>query len=142
MKILNRRAKYDYQLLERFEAGISLLGKEVRAVKDGHVDLSHAYGKIIGNEMYLINANIMVEGAKDYTPTRARKLLLHRNEIINLEAKIKAKKLTLVPTKMYTKNRLIKIELALAKSKRKFEKKEQKKRKDMEREIEREIKGT
>jgi len=141
MKILNRKAKYNYQLLERFEAGIVLSGKEVKAVKDGQIDLSHAYAKIIKDEVYLVNANITVKATTDDSPTRARKLLLHKKEIISLETKIKAKKLTLVPIKMYTKNRLIKIEIALAKSKRKFEKKEQKKRKDLEREIERELKN-
>ncbi|RLC32919.1 SsrA-binding protein [Candidatus Woesebacteria bacterium] len=141
MKIVNRKAQFNYQLIERIEAGIVLAGHEVRAVKNGHVDLATAYAKIMGDEAYLINANIASNISGDYSPTRARKLLLHKNQIISLQTKIQAKKLTLVPTKMYTKARLIKVEIALAKSKRKFEKKELKKKKDIEREIERELKG-
>jgi SsrA-binding protein len=141
MKIVNRKAQHNYQLIERFEAGIVLAGHEVRAVKNGHVDLATAHAKIIGNEAYLINANITSNISSEHNPTRARKLLLHKNQIISLKTKIQAGKLTLVPTKMYTKARLIKVEIALAKSKRKFEKKELKKKKDIEREVERELKG-
>ena len=141
MKILNRKAKFNYQFIESLEAGIALAGHEVRAVKNGRVDLSTAYAKIMGDEVYLINANIASSVVADYNPTQARKLLLHRNQIVSLKTKMQAKKLTLVPTKMYTKNRLIKVEITLAKNKRKYEKKELKKRKDIEREIERELKG-
>ncbi len=141
MKIVNRKAQFNYQLIERIEAGIVLAGHEVRAVKNGRVDLATAYAKIIGDEAYLVNANIASDISGDHNPTRSRKLLLHKDQIISLKTKIKAKKLTLVPTKMYTKARLIKVEIALAKTKRKFEKKELKKRKDIEREIERELKG-
>lgn len=141
MKILNRKAKFNYQFIESLEAGIVLAGHEVRAVKNGRVDLSTAYAKIMGDEVYLINANIASNVLADYSPTQARKLLLHRNQIALLKTKMQAKKLTLVPTKMYTKNRLIKVEITLAKNKRKYEKKELKKRKDIEREMERELKG-
>jgi len=139
--ILNKKAKFNYQLLDKYETGIALVGAEVKAVRFGSVDLSQSYAKIIDNEMYLINANIPVEGKKDYSPTRTRKLLLHKDQIISIKSKMKAKKLTLVPTKVYTKGRLIKAEVALAKAKRKFEKKEAIKRKDIEREIERELRG-
>ena len=141
MRIVNKKAQFNYQLIERIEAGIVLAGHEVRAVKNGRVDLATAYAKIMGDEAYLINANIASEISGDYNSTRARKLLLHKNQIISLKTKIQAKKLTLVPTKMYTKARLIKVEIALAKTKRKFDKKELKKKKDIEREIERELKG-
>lgn len=141
MKIINRKARFNYRLIERIEAGIVLAGHEVRAVKNGRVNLTTAYAKIIGDEAYLINANIASDFSGDHNPTRSRKLLLHRDQIISLKTKIKAKKLTLVPTKIYTKARLIKVEIALAKAKRKFEKKELKKKKDIEREIERELKG-
>jgi SsrA-binding protein len=141
MRIFNRKAKFNYKLLETFEAGISLNGGEVKAIRRGNVNLSQSYAKVIGDEIYLINANIPVEGKKDYDPTRARKLLLHKDEIISINAKIKAKKLTLVPTKVYTNRKLVKVEIALAKSKRKFEKRQAIKKKDIEREIEREVRG-
>ncbi len=141
MKVNNKKANFNYKLFEKFEAGISLIGGEVKALRKGNVDLSQSFAKIVDGEVYLINANIPIEGKKDYLPTKSRKLLLHKNQIISIQSKIKAKKLTLVPTKVYTKGRLIKVEIALAKSKRKFEKKEAIKRRDIEREIERELRG-
>lgn len=141
MQAINKKAHFNYILLERFEAGMVLNGGEVKAVRGGRLDLSNSYAKVIGDELYLINTSIPVEGKKDYNPTRARKLLLHKHEIITLKTTIKAKKLTLVPTKLYTKGPLIKAEIALAKPKRTFEKKEDLKRKDIEREIEQEFKS-
>ena len=141
MKITNKRARFNYELFDKYEAGLVLNGAEVKAIRRGSADLSQSYAKIIDDEVYLINANIPVEGKKDYSPTRTRKLLLHKDQIISIKSKVKAKKLTLVPTKLYTKGRLIKAELALAKAKRKFEKKEAIKRKDIERDIERELRG-
>jgi SsrA-binding protein len=138
MRIVNKKAKFNYKLFEKFEAGLVLTGAEVKAVKRGIVDISHSYAKIIGDEAYLVNTNIAVEG-KD--ATRTRKLLLHRRELMSIKSKIKAKKLTLVPTKLYTKGRLVKVEIALAKTKRKFEKKESIKKKDIERDIEAELKN-
>ena len=119
-----------------------LTGGEAKAIRNGHVDLSQSHARIIKGEAWLVNANIPVVGAKKYRPTRTRKLLLHRSEIITLETKIKQRKLTLVPVAVYTKKRLIKIGLALGKAKKKHEKKETLKKKDIEREIERELKGT
>lgn len=139
MKILNKKAKFNYKLYDKFEAGVVLTGSEVKAVKGGKVDLTNSFVKIIGGEAFLINANIAVNG-KDATKTR--KLLLHKGELISIKTKIKAKKLTLIPTKLYTRRRLIKLEVALAKTKRKFEKRQAIKRKDIEREIERELKGS
>ena len=127
MRILNKRAGFDYQLLERFEAGITLKGDDLKALKLGKVNLKGAYAKIISGEAYLVSSTL---------PTR--KLLLHKGEIAEIEAKIKAKKLTLVPTKLYTKGRLVKVELALAKAKRKFEKREALKEKDLERDLKKE----
>lgn len=142
MRILNKKAKFNYKLeTDRAEAGIALTGGEAKSVRTGHADLSLSYAKIINGEVFLINANIPVSGAKDYDPKRTRKLLLHKSEIVSLESKIKQKKLTIVPTSLYTKGRLIKVKLALGKTKKRFEKKEAKKRKDIEREIERELKG-
>lgn len=141
MKIINKKAKFDYKLFDRFEAGIELLGGEVKEAKLGKIDLSNSFAKVINNEIFLVNANIPIEGKKDYNPTRSRKLLLKKNEILSIETKIKAKKLTIVPTKVYTKGRLVKMEIALAKTKRKFEKRETIKKRDIEREIEKELRG-
>lgn len=144
MKIINRRAPYEYQLQDRIEAGISLLGSEVKSIKTGRADLSVSIIRIKDGQAYLLNANIPpYQGGvpQDYNPTRTRKLLLNKNELIFLETKAKQQKLTIVPTKVYTKGQLIKVEIALAKPKRKFEKRETKRRKDVEREIEQELKS-
>ena len=141
MIVLNKKANFNYILLERVEAGLSLLGGEVKAVKQGNVDLSNAFVKIADNEAYLINANIPVAGKTDYNTVRSRKLLLHKKEIVSILSKIKAKRLTIVPTKVYTKGPKIKLEIALAKSKRKFEKRQVIKKKDIERKIEKQLKG-
>jgi len=141
MRVINRRAKFDYQILEIFEAGISLSGSEAKSVREKRVNLSQSFAKIINGEVYLVNVNIP-SANQALSSTRSRKLLLHKKEIISLNSKIKQRKLTLVPLAMYTKGRLVKVELALAKPRRKFEKKAQIKKKDIKREIERELKGT
>lgn len=135
MKVVNKKAKFSYNLQDNLEAGVLLTGAEVKAVKTGRVDLSNSYVKILKGEAYLINANIPAEGIQNYEPTRSRKLLLHKGELVYLITKMKQKQLTVVPTKVYTKGRLVKLEIALAKAKRSFEKKESIKRKDIEREI-------
>jgi len=140
MQLVNKKARFNYRLFERFEAGIELKGAEVKSLKKGRGDLANAFAKIIGNEPFLINLNIPTDD-KQLPSTRPRKLLLHKREIISLASKIKQKKLTLLPTKLYTKGRLIKVELALAKAKRKFEKKESIKKKDIERDIAQELKS-
>jgi len=140
MKVLNRKARYNYQILEKYEAGIALIGAEVKAIRAGNISINQAYAKEVNGEIYLVNANISVPGKKEYNPTRSRKLLLHKSEIVSIITKIKAKKLTLVPTKVYTRGRLIKAEIALAKSKRKYQKKELLKRRSIERDVERELK--
>jgi SsrA-binding protein len=137
VKIINKKANFNYKLLEKYEAGIALTGKEVKAFRKGAVDLSSSYGKIIKGEVYLVGANFSV----DENPTRSRKLLLHKKEIVSILTKIKAKRLTLVPTKMYNKGRLIKVELALAKPKKKHSKRQDLKRADLDREAERELRS-
>lgn len=135
MKIINRKATFHYKILEKYEGGLVLGGGEVKSLKISRADISNSYAKIVGGEIYLINANIPIEGKKDYNSTRSRKILLHKSEIVSINSKIKAKKLTLIPLKVYNRGRLIKIELALAKPKREFEKRESIKKKDIEREI-------
>ncbi|HSX08776.1 MAG TPA: SsrA-binding protein SmpB [Candidatus Saccharimonadales bacterium] len=144
MKIINKKATFDYQLLEKFEAGINLVGAEVKAVREGHVDLSGSFVRIIGGQAQLVNAKIFPyqhARPETYNTTRTRKLLLHKKEIISLKGKMDGANLTIVPISMYTTHGLIKVELSTAKSKKKFDKKEAIKRQDIDRDIEREIKN-
>lgn len=142
MKIYNKRANFNFDLeKERVEAGLSLLGMEAKSLRDGRGDISLAFIKSLNGELYLINANIPVQNAVDYNPTRPRKLLLHKSQITSLLTKIKTSKLAIVPVKMYNKRRLVKLELALGKPKRKFEKKEAIKKKDIELDMKRELRG-
>jgi SsrA-binding protein len=140
MKILNKKAGFNYTIESTIEAGVVLTGGEARAIRTGHINLSNSYAKIIKNEVYLVNADVPVAGAKGYDSTHMRKLLLNRQEITNLETQMKQRKLTLVPTKVYTKKRLIKVELGLAKSKREFEKKQVMKERDIQRDLDYELK--
>ncbi|MBI2031627.1 MAG: SsrA-binding protein SmpB [Candidatus Levybacteria bacterium] len=142
MKIQNKKAFLDYQILDRFEAGINLIGAEVKAVRLGHADLTGSFVKIIGSEAYLINAKIFpyqYGRPENYDERRTRKLLLHKTEIIALKSKSEGSNLTIVPVSMYTTRNFIKLELALGKGKKKFEKREAKKKKDIERDMELEL---
>ncbi|MBI2028677.1 MAG: SsrA-binding protein SmpB [Candidatus Levybacteria bacterium] len=142
MKITNRRAFYDYRILEKFEAGINLFGAEVKAVRLGHADLTGSHVKILGSEAYLINAKIFpykFARPEGYDERRTRKLLLHKREIIALKSKTEGQGLAIVPISLYTTSHLIKVELALAKGKKEFDKKEAIKRKDIQREEEQEL---
>jgi len=141
MKIFNKRASFDYELGEKFEAGIALTGGEAKAVREKHASLSQTYAKILGGEVFLINASIPVTGAKDHNPTRSRKLLLHKKEIYAIQAKTKAKNLTLVPVSLYTKGRLTKVQLALGKPKKQYEKREALKKASIKREVEKLVRG-
>lgn len=143
MKITNRKAFFDALILERFEAGINLLGSEVKAVRLGHADLTGSFVRIIGSEAYLINANIFpYEYARPegYDPRRTRKLLLHKKEILALKAKMDGQNLTIVPISLYTTNHRIKLELALGKPKKKIDKRRDLKQKTIERDIEEALK--
>lgn len=142
MRIFNKRARFEYELTpEKVEAGVSLLGAEAKSLREGRGDLSQSFARVIGSEVYLVNANIPATGIQNYNTTRSRKLLLHKREILSLLTKAKQQKLQFVPTVLYNKGRLIKLELALGKPKRKFEKKEAIKRKDIQRDIEQEFRG-
>lgn len=144
MKVVNRRVRYDYYILEKIEAGIELTGPEVKSIKNGRIKLENSFVKITDNQAQLLNAHIppyQFADQRNYDPTRPRRLLLHKKEVIVLLTKMKQKKLTLVPLSCYTKGPWIKLSLALAKGKKKHEKKEVKKRRDVEREMERELRG-
>jgi SsrA-binding protein len=128
MKILNRKAHFDYELSERFEAGINLYGFEVKAVKLGHADLSGSFVKIIGSEAYIVNSKIFpykYAATEGYDEGRTRKLLLHKKQILTLKNKTDAEGLAIVPTAMYTNdNGFVKVEVALGKGKKKWDKRE------------------
>ena len=144
MKLINRRAKFDYTILESFEAGISLKGEEVKALNLKRGNLASSFVKIKDGEAWLLGANIpqpSQSGSPNYDSTRPRKLLLHKKEIISLETKSKQQKLTLIPLSLYNKGPLIKAQIAFAKGKRQYEKREYLKRKDIEREAQKAFKG-
>ena len=140
----NRRAYFDYEILETYEAGIELLGHEVKSIKTGHINLAGSYAVIRNNEAYLLNATIPPYQPKnvsaDYDPTRSRRLLLHKSEIKELIGKAAQKGLTIVPLKVYTKRGGVKIMIGLARHKKKGDKREIIKKRDAQRDIERETK--
>ncbi len=147
MKILaiNKRANYDYEILEKLEAGLVLKGYEVKSIKTGHISLKGAYVAIIGGEAFLINANIPayqpLNMPKNYEPTRSRKILLRRSQIKSFIGRISQKGLTLTPIKVYSKGKLVKIEIGLGKGKRKIDKREKIIERETRRKIERELKN-
>ncbi len=144
MKIANKRAFHDYNILETYEAGISLTGAEVKSVKGSRMSLDGAFVKIIGSETYLVNAQIFLypyARPEGYDDKRSRKLLLHKKEIINLKTKLVSANLTLIPLECYNTHGFVKLKIGLAKGKREFEKREKIKRRDIDRETQRILKG-
>ena len=137
----NRRAYFDYSILETYEAWVELLGFEVKAIKSGRINLAGSYVIIRDNQAWLLNADIPpyqpLNTPSDYDSKRTRRLLLKSSEIKNLIGRAQEKGLTLVPLKVYTKNRRIKVEIGLGKSKKKVDKREAIKKRDIEREIRR-----
>lgn len=141
----NKKAYFDYEILEKFEAGISLLGQEVKSIKTGRINLKGSYIVLKQSpnkerpEVFLIGANIPPYQLKnihsDYRPQRSRKLLLKKREINYLIGKAKQKGLTMIPLRVYTKKGKIKIEFAIAKGKKKRDKREAIKKREIEREI-------
>ena len=140
----NRKARFNYEFLEKYEAGIELIGTEVKSVRGGQMSLEGAFVIIRGGEAFLINANIPPfqpkNAPKDYDSLRNRKLLLTKKEINELADSEKNKSLTIVPISVYNKNRKIKLEIALAKGKKKFDKRDTIKKRETDREIRREYK--
>jgi len=146
MKLLaeNKKAYFNYQILEKFEAGVSLTGQEVKSLKTRGVNLAGNYIILKGKEVFWVGANIPPYQPKnapaDYEPERTRKLLLKKSEIKRLIGKVKEKGLTLVPLKVYTKNAKIKLEFGIAKGRKKTDKRELIKKRETEREIRRALK--
>jgi len=144
MKIVNKKATFDYVLQDHFEAGINLLGAEVKAVRLGHADLSGSFVRILQGEAQLVNAKIYPYAfarSDTFLETRTRKLLMHKKEIVALKSKMDGSNLTIVPVSLYTTRNRIKLEVALAKSKKKADKKETIRNRDIDRDTERELRG-
>ena len=139
----NRKAYHNYHIGESVEAGIALTGSEIKSIRIGRVSLGDAYVRPAGRELWLLNAHIARYEASSYLshePTRPRKLLLHRKEINNLTSQVAEKGLTLVPVKLYIKDSIAKVEVALAKGKKLYDKRESITRREVERELGRVIK--
>lgn len=140
----NRKAYFDYEILEKFEAGLVLSGAEVKSIKGGRMNLSGSYVNFHDGEPYLISASIAPYQPKnqpsDYDPSRSRKLLFNKKEIDYLLGKTKQKGLTLVPLKVYNKGRRIKIEIGLARGKKQYDKRSAISKRESDRKIERELK--
>jgi SsrA-binding protein len=133
----NRKAFHDYHLLETFEAGMVLLGTEVKAIREGRVNLRDSFARVEDGEVYLYNVNISPyshRGYADHEPLRRRKLLLHRHEILKLVGQTVEKGMTLVPVRMYFKNGRVKVAVSLAKGKKEYDKRETIKRRETDRE--------
>lgn len=143
MRIFNRKAFHKYQILEKVEAGIVLTGADIKSIRANRVNLGESYGRIKDGEVFLINANIRPwMGSQKYQDaTVERKLLLHKKQILNWQGKISGGNLAIVPLSLYIKNNLAKVELALAKSKAKFDKRADLKKKAITRDIDREVRG-
>lgn len=136
----NRRATFDYELLERFEAGLVLTGTEIKSVRANQVSLQQSYVQARNGELWLVDANIApydYGNRENHEATRPRKLLLHRREINRILDKLAQRGLTLVPTRLYLKNGRAKVEIALARGKRKFDKRHDIAKRDAERQVER-----
>src|SRR5918997_5592330 len=136
----NRRARFDYELLDRLEAGIVLTGTEVKSLREGRVTLAQAYADVRDDEVWLIGADIATYdqgNIANHEPARDRKLLLHRGEIASLIGKVRERGQTLVPTRLYFKDGKVKVELALARGKEKGDKRRDIAARDAQRQIER-----
>ena len=136
----NRKAFHEYHILETFEAGVQLRGSEVKSIREGKASLKQAYILIRKGEAWLKGSHIASyshTGSEGHEPVRDRKLLLHKKEIQRIGSKLAEKGLTAVPTKLYFKGGLIKLEFGLAKGKKLYDKRETKKKRDVERDIKR-----
>ncbi len=143
MEILNRKARYDYEIEETYEAGIVLTGTEIKSIREGKVNIKDSYAMIRNNEIYLLNTHISQykEGnIFNHEEDRTRKLLLHKREILKLRDKLEKDGYTIVPLKIYFVKNKAKVQLGLAKGKKNYNKKETIKERDIKREMEKSLK--
>ncbi len=146
MKVVatNRKASHEYFLLEHYEAGIALMGSEIKSVRAGQISLAEAYVEVDGREAWLLEAHIApYEQASifNHQPRRPRKLLLHRKEILHLWNQVRQKGMTIVPLRVYLKEGRAKLEIAVAKGKKLYDKRQAIAKRDAEREMERQYRG-
>lgn len=144
MKVIatNKKARFDYEILDTYEAGIVLTGPEVKSVKAGQISIKESFATVKGEEVFLTNAHISPYKQAsniEQEPTRSRKLLLKKSEITSLIGKSKTQGLTLIPIKVYLKRGFVKVEIGLGKGKKLHDKREQIKKKDVKREIARDL---
>lgn len=139
MLIENKKAHYDYEILETIDSGIELSGAETKSFFENRITLTGAYVRILSGELFLVNAKFNHNTVKPELTSRSRRLLVHKREIIAWGNKIKEKKLTIVPISMYTTGRFVKLKIGLAKAKAEFNKKAKIKKHDLERETERDF---
>ena len=142
--VQNKKARFDFAIEESYEAGISLLGTEVKSIRNGKINLSDSYADFRNGELFLINCNISqypFSHHENHEPLRNRKLLMKKKEMKRLSGKVIERGFTLVPLKVYLKRGYIKIEIGLAKGKKAFDKRETIKKRDQERDIKAYIKG-
>ena len=140
----NKKARYNYSIEDTYEAGIALMGTEVKSLREGRANLGDSYGKIENGEIFLVDAHISpynFGNRFNHDPLRTRKLLLHKKEIRRLIGKVQERGFTLIPLRLYFSNGKAKVELGLGKGKKLFDKRETLKRKTMQREMERGRKG-
>lgn len=139
----NKKAHFDYEILEKYEAGLVLTGQEVKSIRTGHINLTGSYVVIVQGKPELVGAKIPAyqpaNAPKDYNPEQPRKLLLNKKELNYLAGRTNEKGFSLIPLKVYDNNGRIKLEFGLAKGKKKYDKKEKIKKKDVERQIHREL---
>lgn len=144
MQIVNKNLRREYELIDKIEAGISLLGCEVKSLREGRAHLNHAYAKFVGNRLVLVSADISpykFANNANYDPRRSRDLLLKRSEIIKIKTKIAGNRnLTLVPARIYTKGSLFKLEIALVSGKKLWERKRVEQSADLKRQTQKELK--
>jgi len=142
--IVNRKAFFEFHLLDKFEAGLSLLGSEVKSIRENNVSLKESYIKVRNFELYITGMNVGEYSHKGYSthdPLRERKLLLNKKEILIIKKEIEEKGKTLIPIRLYFKRGKIKLEFSIAKGKKLWDKRKHKKDQDIKREIDRNMKG-
>ena len=143
MEILNRKARYDYEIEQGYEAGIVLTGTEIKSIRLGKVNLKDSYVIVRNGELFLLNTHISSYekgNIFNHDEDRTRKLLMHKKEILRLGSKVELLGYTLIPLKLYFKNGKVKVEIGLAKGKKNYDKRETIKKRDLEREVSREYK--
>ena len=143
MEIINRKARYDYEIEETYEAGIALTGTEIKSIRNGKANIKDSYAIIRNDEIYLLNTHISLydEGNRfNHEELRTRKLLLHKKEILKLKDKVELEGYTLIPLKIYFVKSNAKVLIGLAKGKKNYDKRETIKKRDIEREMQRNFK--